>query len=264
MSLKCLAIIITGVFVYINAYSISDSGFNVCPDVSTGFYAASKTHRTIVVNYEPKNDYFVLLRCGTDQKQRLLSNLSDNSCHIYRKGTKTALCKRERTLSKVTALLANVTEGLFDAAILGGTSTLRKIGLVINGARTAGLEPECLGVSLLKNIATGVNVESSAKAYYEVQVELGPFTGINRVLNRNNDGAINAMIFNYLDSLLIGGNGSRYIAQSGQGISDKEVFLSGPKFLVARRSTSQTHLLVNQDKQQELCVKFPHIITFEQ
>ena len=241
------------------AYAVTSSGYNICPRVSTGFLAAISTDRTIVVNYHPGTGYFVVLRCGQEQRRPPSAEGVDNDCHVYRASSYAQLCRRERAMYKVTKLLADVMEKVPAAVVTGGVSALTQAQVVAQSLRTSGLQPECLGVSLLKALAINKNVDVLLESYYNAQVDLAPFTGVARVLNGTNSSSRNAWIFNSLDGLLVGGNGSRSKRANERQETSDIVILKGPAHLIVRRNTRTVTLLVNEDERASLCVQFPHI-----
>ena len=264
MKLESVILFVVIYFFSFQSFSSSGSGYQVCPNISTGYLADIRIDRTIIINYEASSDYFVALRCGYEQTQQLNSSGRENNCHVYRSASRSDLCQREQRISKVTSFLSSVLEGAVNAAATGGVSALDKARTAISAIRSVQMQPECLGISLLKNIATGNNIENSLQVYYDTIVELRPFTGLVRYLNDDSEIGKNRLVFDTLDGLLIGDNGSRRIASRGDSNEGEKIRLRGPAYIVSQRNQSQTDLLVDEEDKAGLCTKFPDIVSDEE
>jgi len=258
-----MKIVILGVFLIFSRFSIAStgSGYQICPSVSTGYFADKRIDRTIIVNYEASSDHLIFLRCGQEQDQRLTSRGRQNSCHVYRSISTSDLCEKEKRSSKVSDFLGKFIQGLITAGALGGIDTYTVIENLVGSIRNTNMDPECIGTGLMKNIAINQNIEPSLAAYYEAIAEIAPFTGLVRLLNDNNEMGKNKFIFDTIDRLLIGGNGSRRIPASSSNQDSEKVHLKGPAYMVSRRNRNQTSVLVNQEMQAELCGQFPNIVS---
>jgi len=241
------------------ALSFTANGYNFCSKVHSGFIADHLKDRAILVNYEASSDYFVFLRCGKNQEQLLSSSKNKTNCHVYRAASGTELCSHERSVSKLSAFFKSVLGKNNDIDFLNpDLRSLVKVNL--SALKAEGLKPNCLGGSLLKNIAVNKNVDAAVQSFFIAHKDLSLFLEINE-FKENIDK--NKFVFDSLDQILVGDNGSRRIASAGdEGGSDK-LFLRGPAYMKTIRSNMSTEINFDKNTKIGFCSKFPNISSFD-
>ncbi len=221
--------------------------YSLCPNVQTMYFSDPTVSRGIVMNYDPVRKYFVFLRCGESDTQRATARTQQLKCHVYRQGHESALCRDEITQSRVSRVISDVVDAGVSSLISGGLSNLSKVRRIINTARELSITPQCLGTSMMKAMALGVNSGAITETFYQAATEIGPLTGITRFATRNPAAKAN-YIFSQLDAIL--SPTSRTVPDS----RERRVDLAGPSYMTAVRNITDTDKLVlDTAEHQSLC-----------
>ncbi len=211
--------------------------YSLCPNIQSVHYSDPKKNRSIVMNYDPVRKYFVFLRCGESDTARTTSRVQENKCHIYRQGHEGALCRDEITQSRVSRVISDVVDAGVSTAIYGPMSNLSKVRRIISTARQLSITPQCLGTSMMKAMALGVNSSAITDTFYQASTEIGPMTGLTRFATRNPT-AKASYVFSQVNSIISPGSGSK-------GSDDeRRVNLTGPSYMTAQRNNTDTDRLV--------------------
>jgi hypothetical protein len=221
--------------------------YSLCPNVQSYYYSDPSRNRSIVMNYDAAKKQFVFLRCGDSNSARLTARTKTLSCHIYRTGSESELCREEIKESRVSRVISDVIDAGVSTAVSGGLSTISKVRRVINSARKLSVTPQCLGTSMMKAMVQGVNSAAITDTFYKAATEIGPLTGLTRFATRNPK-AKATYVFSQLDSIL-----SPAPQKSSDG-SSRRMSLSGPSYMTAQKSKNGVDgLVLDTAEQRSLC-----------
>lgn len=238
-------------FISIKAYSQQYTLHPICEGVKTVHITDPIIARSLIVNYDPTSKKYVFLRCGDSDSEKLKRDVL-KTCHIYKSGFEADLCQDEKNYLKLTQILKKGLEAGVGVAVTGGISEFSALGKAVQLIREARMNPDCLGLGLMRQLALYGHDHDLFFMYYDVQVKLLPFESWGNLIPKSQETpqSLNnksSFVVQRLDYTL---NPS----MRNQPLDRKKIKLNGqPYFMGTLRKGGIGNLEIIESKKAEFC-----------